>query len=73
MRDPCGKDLFLFTYTKNMRKYLENVLCSKKIKSLEEHIKVLQDKLAEKQQVINKTNAYWKKQMAELKRKKSTK
>lgn len=56
-----------------MKKYLENILCSKKIKTLEEQIKVLQDKLADRQEVINKTNAYWKKKVAELNRKRPAK
>jgi hypothetical protein len=36
---------------------------SKKIKELENQIEVLNDKITEKQEIINKTNAYWKKKL----------
>jgi hypothetical protein len=35
----------------------------KKVKELENEIEVLNDKLNERQEVINKTNAYWKKRV----------
>jgi hypothetical protein len=37
---------------------------SDKIRKLEEENKILKDKLSERQEVINKTNAYWKKRLA---------
>lgn len=40
---------------------------------LEEEVKELKTKLAEKQEVINKTNAYWKKKVYELSRGKKRK
>lgn len=36
---------------------------------LEEEVKELKTKLAEKQEVINKTNAYWKKKVYEISKK----
>lgn len=35
----------------------------KKVKELENEIEILNDKINEKQEVINKTNAYWKKRL----------
>jgi hypothetical protein len=35
----------------------------KRVKELETEIVVLNDKIIEKQDIINKTNAYWKKKM----------
>lgn len=57
-----------------------NFLESKKLKTLEQENESLQqklndcsEKLAEKQEHINKTNAYWKKKMHQLTTKKSNK
>lgn len=33
----------------------------KKVKELEKEVEVLNEKISEKQDIINKTNAYWKK------------
>ena len=35
----------------------------KRVKELENQIEVLNDKITEKQEIINKTNAYWKKKL----------
>jgi hypothetical protein len=35
----------------------------KKVKELESEIEILNDKIDEKQDIINKTNAYWKKKL----------
>jgi hypothetical protein len=35
----------------------------KKVKELENEIEILNDKIDEKQDIINKTNAYWKKKL----------
>lgn len=35
----------------------------KKVKKLEKEVEVLNDKIIEKQEIINKTNAYWKKKI----------
>lgn len=53
-----------------MLKWLENIFGLKKIKKLESENKELKEKLIEKQEHINKTNAYWKKRMFELKTRK---
>lgn len=37
-----------------------------KLQKLEQENLKLKDKLAERQEVINKTNAYWKKRVAQL-------
>ena len=42
---------------------------SDNIEKLEMENKILKDKLAERQEIINKTNAYWKKKVAGGKRK----
>jgi peptidoglycan hydrolase CwlO-like protein len=44
--------------------WLKNLLTNqKKVKQLESEIEVLNNKIDEKQEVINKTNAYWKKKL----------
>ena len=50
-------------------KWLKNLLPLSKLKALEEENKELKEKLAERQNAINKTNAYWKKKLRELTRK----
>lgn len=52
-----------------MLKWLSNLVPLFKIKELEEENKQLREKLAERQENINKTNAYWKKRVNELLRK----
>lgn len=44
----------------------------KKVKELENEIEVLNDKLNERQEVINKTNAYWKKRVYNQKKSKES-
>jgi hypothetical protein len=47
-----------------MIKWLKSLLTNyKKVKELESEIEVLNDKIDEKQDIINKTNAYWKKKL----------
>lgn len=47
-----------------MIKWLKNLVSSyKRVKELESEIEVLNDKVQEKQDIINKTNAYWKKKL----------
>lgn len=47
-----------------MIKWLKNLVVSyKRVKELESEIEVLNDKVQEKQDIINKTNAYWKKKL----------
>lgn len=43
----------------------------RKIKELEQQVETLQKKLDKRQEDINKTNAYWKRKMAEISRKNS--
>jgi hypothetical protein len=49
-----------------MLKWLSKVFPSAKIKVLEEQITELKEKLIERQEAINKTNAYWKKKFREV-------
>jgi hypothetical protein len=44
----------------------------KKVKELENEIEILNDKLIERQEVINKTNAYWKKRVYNQKKSKES-
>ena len=47
-----------------MIKWLKSLVTSyKRVKELESEIQVLNDKIEEKQDIINKTNAYWKKKL----------
>ena len=47
-----------------MIKWIKNLLTNyKTVKKLESEIEVLNDKIDEKQDIINKTNAYWKKKL----------
>lgn len=52
-----------------MLKWLSNLFPIVKVKKLEEENKQLREKLTERQENINKTNAYWKKRVNELLRK----
>ena len=57
-----------------MIKSIKELLFSgRKIKHLEEQLKECSEKLAEKQEHINTTNAYWKKKVHELNKKKPNK
>jgi len=53
-----------------LKKMIANVICKDEIENLEKENKSLKKKLDEKQEVINQTNAYWKKKMYNLKKKK---
>jgi hypothetical protein len=47
-----------------MIKWLKSLITSyRRVKELESEIEVLNDKIDEKQDIINKTNAYWKKKL----------
>lgn len=49
--------------------WLKKLLPLKKIEQLERENKELREKLVERQEHINKTNAYWKKKMNDVNRK----
>lgn len=49
-----------------MLKWLSKFFPWAKVKQLEQEVIELHGKLAERQEVINKTNAYWKKKVREL-------
>jgi len=53
-----------------MRKLLNKLFCKKAIGDLEKENEMLKEKLQERQEVINQTNAYWKKKMYTLKKSK---
>jgi|LakMenE09Jun09ns_1017247.scaffolds.fasta_scaffold00238_5 hypothetical protein len=47
-----------------MIKWIQSLFTNyKKVKKLENEIEVLNDRIDEKQDIINKTNAYWKKKL----------
>jgi len=48
--------------------WLKKLLSSKKIEELERENSELKEKLVERQEHINKTNAYWKKKMNDINR-----
>lgn len=52
--------------------WFKKLFMSKKEKELEKQIEELKVKLGERQEAINKTNAYWKKKVHELTRKKGS-
>lgn len=49
--------------------WIRNFFNCKKVKNLEKEIEILKSKLEERQEAINKTNAYWKKKVSEMQRK----
>lgn len=51
--------------------WLKKLFTSRKIEELEDKIKELKNELEKRQEAINKTNAYWKKKIHEITRKKS--
>jgi hypothetical protein len=53
-----------------MLKSLKKLLTSTKCAELENEVVALKAKLGEKQEVINKTNAYWKRELSKVKPKK---
>jgi hypothetical protein len=52
-----------------MIKWIKDLFKSSKVKELELHIVVLEKELLKRQEDINKTNAYWKRKMHNLKKK----
>jgi hypothetical protein len=54
-----------------IKNWLINLFKGKKIKQLEEQNELLKKKLEEKQEVINQTNAYWKKRLYNSNKKKN--
>lgn len=57
-----------------MIKFIKDLFGKKqKIKKLEEQLQECGNKLAERQEVINQTNAYWKKKLYEATKKKTVK
>lgn len=52
--------------------WLKDLFTSKKIQQLEEQIQQLKTELEKRQDAINKTNAFWKKKVHELTRKRSS-
>lgn len=55
-----------------MFNWLTKLLPFKRIEQLEKEISELKEKLVERQEHINKTNAYWKKKMNDINRTKKT-
>lgn len=55
-----------------MRTLLSRLFCKKAIGDLEKENEMLKEKLQERQEVINQTNAYWKKKMYALKKNKTS-
>jgi len=52
-----------------MIKWFNKIFCSKRITTLENEIDTLKNKVAEKQEQINKTNAYYKRMIRDIKSK----
>jgi len=52
-----------------MVKWIKDLFKSTRVKELEQHIVVLERELLKRQEYINKTNAYCKRKMHNLKRK----
>ena len=52
-----------------MVKWIKDLFKSTRVKELEQHIVVLERELLKRQEDINKTNAYWKRKMHNLKKK----
>jgi len=55
-----------------MSKLLSKIFPCTRIKKLEKENKELYEKLSQRQEVINKTNAYWKKRFNDLLRRNRT-
>ena len=53
--------------------WIKKLFTSGKVRKLQEEIELLKIELDKRQDAINKTNAYYKKKLHELQRKKSTK
>ena len=52
-----------------MIKWFDKIFCSKRITALENEIDTLKNKVLEKQEQINKTNAYYKRVIRDIKSK----
>lgn len=46
--------------------WLKSLCGSKREQELKEQVRLLEEKLKERQEAINRTNAYWKRKMYEL-------
>lgn len=53
--------------------WLKSLCGSKREEELEEQVRVLEAKLKERQEAINRTNAYWKRKLYELQGRMSSK
>jgi peptidoglycan hydrolase CwlO-like protein len=51
-----------------MRNFFSRIFCKGKIETLENEISDLKEKIKENQEVINQTNAYWKRKMYAVKK-----
>ena len=51
-----------------MSKWIKDLFKSTRVKELEQHISFLERELLKRQEDINKTNAYWKRKMHNLKK-----
>lgn len=54
----------------SMWKFINNLFCKGTISKLKEENKTLKENLQSKQDVINQTNAYWKRKLYNLKKNK---
>ena len=52
-----------------MTKWIKDLFKSTRVKELELHVAVLERELVKRQEDINKTNAYWKRKMHNIKKK----
>ncbi len=55
-----------------MQEWLKKLFPWSRVKVLEQENKELREKLVERQEHINKTNAYWKRRINDLMRRKTT-
>jgi hypothetical protein len=51
-----------------MNNLFTNLFCKKRIEKLEAEIVTLKEKLEQRQEVINQTNAFWKRKLYTLKK-----
>lgn len=51
--------------------WIKNILTPSKVKALKQQVRELEAKLEERQEAINKTNAYYKKKIHDMQRKKA--
>ena len=52
-----------------MIKWIKDLFKSTRVRELEQHVAVLERELLKRQEDINKTNAYWKRKIHNLKKK----